>query len=142
MRRLVVRPCSMLFASVALTQPFPADAAGEKDHPLLTRHARSWRVASEARAFDAARLPGDPTATDFASVEGQVTQLFNLAPAGCSVPVVQRNYEQALERAGTNDRSVAGATLRAVTAESRSRQDPQAVCAKGLPGEPGRPAVA
>jgi outer membrane protein OmpA-like peptidoglycan-associated protein len=93
-----------LVACHAMAQSFPADVAGEKDHPLLSRYAGSWLVGSEARAFDSASVPAGPKDSDVATVEGAVTRLFYLAPAGRSLLEVQRNYEQALEKAGATRR--------------------------------------
>lgn len=85
---------------VAAAQALPADAAGGKDHPALSRYAGSWLVATDHKSFDAITLPAGPKEGDLATVEGSITQLFYLAPAGRSVLEVQRNYEQALEKAG------------------------------------------
>jgi outer membrane protein OmpA-like peptidoglycan-associated protein len=98
-----------LVACQALAQSFPADVAGEKDHPLLSRYAGSWLVASEARGFEAATFPAGPKDGDLATVEGAVTRLFYLAPAGRSLLEVQRNYEQALEKAGATRRDACAA---------------------------------
>ncbi|MFY7974126.1 MAG: OmpA family protein [Rubrivivax sp.] len=86
-----------LVAAQALAQT-PADVAGARDHPVISRYAGSWLVGQDLRGFDTMTMPSGPTAT--APVEGKVTRLFYLAPAGRSLGEVQRNYEDALARAG------------------------------------------
>jgi outer membrane protein OmpA-like peptidoglycan-associated protein len=61
-------------------------------------------VATENKAFDAVEIPAGPKEADLARLEGRITRLFYLAPAGRSVLEVQRNYEQALEKAGATRR--------------------------------------
>ncbi len=89
-------------ASGAMAQGMPADAPNARDHALLSRYAGSWLVAQDVKEFDSASLPAG--STDVVALEGRVTRLFYLAPAGKSVLEVQRNYEQALERAGASRR--------------------------------------
>lgn len=86
--------------SAALAQGMPADAPNARDHAVLSRYAGSWLVAQDVKEFDQASLP--TSSTDVVKLEGKVTRLFYLAPAGKSVLEVQRNYEQALERAGAS----------------------------------------
>ena len=89
-----------LLPTLALSQAMPADVAGGKDHPSISRYAGSWLMAIENKAFDATAVPVGPKEGEVAHLEGRITRLFYLAPAGRSVLEVQRNYEQALERAG------------------------------------------
>jgi outer membrane protein OmpA-like peptidoglycan-associated protein len=84
------------FVGAAQAQTLP-DAPGAQDHPAITRYAGSWLVAQDSRAFDQVALPAGNAAE---TVEGRVTRLFYVGPAGKSVLEVQRNYEQALEAAG------------------------------------------
>jgi OmpA-OmpF porin, OOP family len=93
-----------LLPALALAQALPADVAGAKDHPALSRYAGSWLVATENKAFDATAFPAGPKEGEVAQLEGRITRLFYLAPAGRSVLEVQRNYEQALEKAGATRR--------------------------------------
>jgi outer membrane protein OmpA-like peptidoglycan-associated protein len=109
LKRLCLLLCAGLLSSAALAQSFPADVAGERDHPILTRYAGSWLVASETRPFDSVSFPGGPKDADRSTVEGKVTRLLYLAPAGRSVLEVQRNYEQALEKAGATRRDACAA---------------------------------
>ena len=92
-RLLTIALCSI---GAAHAQALP-DAPGAQDHPAVSRYAGSWLVAQDSRAFDQVALPAG-NASD--TVEGRVTRLFYVGPAGKSVLEVQRNYEQALEAAG------------------------------------------
>jgi OOP family OmpA-OmpF porin len=104
MRACFIRLLSVLgllaSASLAMAQSMPADAPNARDHAVLSRYAGSWLVAQDVKSFDQVSIPsGD---ADVVKLEGRVTRLFYLAPAGKSVLEVQRNYEQALERAGAS----------------------------------------
>lgn len=88
------------FPVFASAQSMPADLAGEKDHPAVSRYAGSWLVASKNKPFDAVTIPAGPKEGQTVQLEGRITRLYYLAPAGRSVLEVQRNYEQALQRAG------------------------------------------
>lgn len=87
-----------LVSMLAAAQGMPADAPGIKDHPALTRYAGSWLYAGEERDFDEVVLPSGENKT--ARIEGRLTRLFYLSPAGKTIADVHRNYETALERAG------------------------------------------
>jgi outer membrane protein OmpA-like peptidoglycan-associated protein len=76
----------------------PPDLAGAKDHPVLSRYAGSWLVGEDARGFGEVLLPSSDKGT--ARLEGTATRLYYLGPAGRSALEVQRNYEEALARAG------------------------------------------
>jgi len=91
---------SVFFTATAWAQ-MPSDAPGAKDHPTLSRYAGSWLAAQEAREFDAVSIPSGANG-QLANVEGRVTRLYYLSPAGKSVLEVQSNYEQALTRAGAS----------------------------------------
>lgn len=93
-----------LLPALSLAQALPADAAGAKDHPALSRYAGSWLLGTETKAFDATAFPAGPKEGELAQLEGRISRLFYLAPAGRSVLEVQRNYEQALEKAGATRR--------------------------------------
>lgn len=98
-----------LLPPLSLAQAMPADVAGGTDHPALTRYAGSWLVATENKEFDATAIPAGPKDGQVAELEGRITRLFYLAPAGRSVLEVQRNYEQALEKAGATRRDACAA---------------------------------
>lgn len=93
-----------LWPALASAQTMPADVAGGRDHPVISRYAGSWLLATEDKAFDATAFPSGPKEGELAQLEGRITRLFYLAPAGRSVLEVQRNYEQALEKAGATRR--------------------------------------
>lgn len=95
--KLVFATLLALCTTYAAAQ-MPPDAPGAKDHPAISRYAGSWLVGFEQRGFDEVTLPAGATAT--ARVEGAVTRLHYLAPAGRGLVEVQRNYEDALLRAG------------------------------------------
>ncbi|MGX1321367.1 OOP family OmpA-OmpF porin [Bradyrhizobium sp. USDA 377] len=96
-RSLIV--CSLVaMTSTAMAQSMPADAPNARDHAVLSRYAGSWLVTQDVKEFDQASLPAGRT--DVVKLEGRVGRWFYLAPAGKSLLEVQRNYEQALERAG------------------------------------------
>lgn len=61
-------------------------------------------MATEQKEFDAVAFPARPKDGEVAQLEGRITRLFYLAPAGRSVLEVQRSYEQALEKAGATRR--------------------------------------
>jgi OOP family OmpA-OmpF porin len=106
-RKIQVLVGVMLWAVVAVgagAQGMPADAPGAKDHPAITRYAGSWLVGQEVKEFDAATIAGGPTERDVVNVEGRITRLYYLAPAGRSALEVQRNYEAALQKAGATRR--------------------------------------
>lgn len=87
-----------VLAAGATRAQMPADVAGARDHPAVSRYAGSWLVGRTPAVFDEQVLPAGATAT--ARVEGQVHRFHYLGPAGRSVLEVQRNYEEALQRAG------------------------------------------
>jgi OmpA-OmpF porin, OOP family len=91
---------AVLLAAGALpaAAQMPPDLPGAKDHPVLSRYAGSWLVADDARGFVEVQLPSGETGT--ARIEGMSTRLLYLGPAGRSALEVQRNYEEALARAG------------------------------------------
>lgn len=91
-------------AMLVQAQALPADAPGAKDHPAITRYAGSWLVGQDVKEFDAAAIAAGPKDSDIVNVEGRITRLYYLAPAGRSVLEVQRNYEAALEKAGATRR--------------------------------------
>jgi outer membrane protein OmpA-like peptidoglycan-associated protein len=99
MRRFFASLSIGLLSSAAMSQ-MPADAPGAKDHPTLSRYAGSWLVAQELRDFDAASIPSGANAGQVANVEGRITRLYYLSPAGKSTLEVQANYESALVNAG------------------------------------------
>jgi OOP family OmpA-OmpF porin len=100
MKHLLLALITAAACPLAAAQKMPADVAGGKDHPALSRYAGSWLVAQELKDFDATSIPSGAKPGDMVALEGRVTRLYYLAPAGKSVLEVQRNYEQALEKGG------------------------------------------
>lgn len=88
----------LALAAAPASAQMPPDAPGAKDHPVISRYAGSWLVGQELRGYDELVLPAGPSAT--ARVDGKVSRLFYLGPAGRGVAEVQRNYEDALAKAG------------------------------------------
>jgi outer membrane protein OmpA-like peptidoglycan-associated protein len=91
--------CAIAFAAPATVHAaMPADAPAARDHAAISRYASSWLVAQDVKNFDQVSLPQGQNG-EVVKVEGRITRLFYMSPAGKSVLEVQRNYEQALERA-------------------------------------------
>lgn len=104
--RLILSACT---AHALLASPCAAaaDAAGAKDHPLLTRFKGAVIAEYKASAFDEAVLPVkaipvvDRIGTgDLAKVEGRVTRINYVIEGEKTAVEVMRNYEQALSRGG------------------------------------------
>ncbi len=109
LRLLFVSMLLQAMAGAALAQaPARIDAKGGADHPLLSRYAGSWLIAWRKVGF-AEVTPLAMLTEDIAkakkldpklSVEGELTELYYVAPKGRTALEVQRNYEDALARAG------------------------------------------
>mgnify|MGYP001156519890 FL=1 len=89
---------AMAACACPVAAQMPPDAPGAKDHPVISRYAGSWLVGQEQRGYDEITLPAGPAAT--ARIDGKVGRLFYLGPAGRGLAEVQRNYEDALGKAG------------------------------------------
>ncbi len=85
------------------------DAAGSKDHPLVTRYKGSCIIGYEQRAFDEFTLPlgkqvKDPQGKEPLAraqhVEGKYTRILYVLPEDRSSLEVFRNHENALLQAG------------------------------------------
>ena len=106
-----------LTAIATITQAAPAanvDASGIADHLLIQRFTGSWLAGYRVAKREAAAVPAsaDLDAVDprkfkqLIELEGKVTQLLYISPAGKSPLEVWRNYEQALSAAGLKTRFV------------------------------------
>lgn len=104
--RLILSACA---AHALLASPLAAaaDAAGTKDHPLLTRFKGAEIAEYKASAFDEAVLPVKAIpvvdkigAGDLAKVEGKITRINYVIEGEKTAVEVMRNYEQALSRGG------------------------------------------
>ena len=95
--------------------PFPSDAAGAADYPMLKRFTGSALIGYKASGWDQAILPvgmelmhekstGHDLLKDRLALEGKVTRLVYLAPLGKTPLEVYRNHEQALTDAGFKKR--------------------------------------
>lgn len=93
-----------VFATAALAK----DVAGSKDSPVLKRYEGSTIIKYSTNAFDAYTLPTGPSAGQFntanlpktAKLEGKVTRITYLVPAGRSGLEVVRNYQNEMKAAG------------------------------------------
>lgn len=82
-----------------------SDVPGGHDSPYISRFAGSTLVGYEERAFDEAQFPltnqvEDRRFVKAQTVEGKVTRIAYLAPAGKTRLEVQRNFQEALNKAG------------------------------------------
>lgn len=94
-------------ALLASPSAVAADAAGAKDHPLLTRFKGAAIAEYKVSAFDEAVLPVKAIpavdkigAGDLAKVEGKITRIGYVIEGEKTALEVMRNYEQALSRGG------------------------------------------
>ncbi len=103
-----IRTTLAVFLLLGLSVPFAAaqeeDAEGSKDHPLISRYPGSYINHYVTKEFDEFTLPlGKLTGEKFAKsqqLEGKITRIVYVAPAGRSVLEVYRNYQSALKKAG------------------------------------------
>lgn len=100
---LLAAACLVTAPSRAADTP-AADIAGSRDHPAVSRFAGSVIVGYRQVDYGALTLPlGKYRDGKFASsdsVEGQLTQIAYVAPAGKTALEVYRNYQQALAEGG------------------------------------------
>jgi outer membrane protein OmpA-like peptidoglycan-associated protein len=78
---------------------------GSKDHPLITRYPGSYIAKYLTKEFDEFSLPLGPVEeenkiTKNQHLEGKITRIVYVAPAGRTVLEVFRNYQSALKKAG------------------------------------------
>ncbi len=98
---------ALLFVLCALVT-LAGDVPKSADHPLLKRYEGSTIVRYSQKAFDEYKLPVGPVVgrgnqahfPKVVTLEGRVTRLTYLVPAGRSPLEVIRNYEQELKQAG------------------------------------------
>ncbi|QPF75406.1 DUF4892 domain-containing protein [Roseateles sp. DAIF2] len=108
---LSLMPMLLLIGSAAVQAQQPAgrvDAKGGADHELIARYTGSWLIAWRKANF--AEVKPLALLTDSIAqqnkldrglrVEGGLSELFYVAPPGRSALEVQRNYEDALRKAG------------------------------------------
>jgi outer membrane protein OmpA-like peptidoglycan-associated protein len=94
---------------IGLSAPFAAaqdqDMEGSKDHPLISRYPGSYIAKYLTKEFDEFSLPLGPVEeenkiTKNQPLEGKITRIVYVAPAGRTVLEVFRNYQGALKKAG------------------------------------------
>jgi outer membrane protein OmpA-like peptidoglycan-associated protein len=94
---------------IGLSAPFAAaqdqDMEGSKDHPLISRYPGSYIAKYLTKEFDEFSLPLGPVEeenkiTKNQPLEGKITRIVYVAPAGRTVLEVFRNYQAALKKAG------------------------------------------
>ncbi len=78
---------------------------GSKDHPLISRYPGSYIAKYLTKEFDEFALPLGPvdvenTITKNQPLEGKITRIVYVAPAGRTVLEVFRNYQDALKKGG------------------------------------------
>ena len=94
---------------IGLSAPFAAaqdqDVEGSSDHPLISRYPGSYIAKYLSKEFDEFSLPLGPvdeenTITKNQHLEGKITRIVYVAPAGRTVLEVFRNYQAALKKGG------------------------------------------
>ena len=94
---------------IGLWAPFAAaqdqDMEGSMDHPLISRYPGSIITKYLTKEFDEFALPLGPVdeenkITKNQPLEGKITRIVYVAPAGRTVLEVFRNYQAALKKAG------------------------------------------
>jgi outer membrane protein OmpA-like peptidoglycan-associated protein len=81
------------------------DLEGSRDHPLISRYPGSYIARYLSKEFDEFTLPLGPVdeenkITKNQPLEGKITRIVYVAPAGRTVLEVFRNYQAALKKAG------------------------------------------
>ncbi len=100
---LLAGVCSLAAAADA---PWGTDVPGGADHPLVRRFTGAWLVAHQKQPWDQTLWPtsmalaASDRLKDTVTLEGEITRLVYLAPAGKSPLEVFRNHEQAFAAAG------------------------------------------
>jgi outer membrane protein OmpA-like peptidoglycan-associated protein len=103
--RTVFAACLLLGLAAPVAAAQDQDAEGSKDHPLITRYPGSYIAKYLTKQFDEFSLPLGPveeenTITKNQHLEGKITRIVYVAPAGRTVLEVFRNYQSALKKAG------------------------------------------
>ena len=107
-RRVRVLSCLSVFLTLTAASAADAplkDLTGAKDPPYVSRFAGSAIVGYGESGFDAVQFPitnevDNRHFVKAVTVEGKVTRVAYLAPTGKSRLEVQRNYQEALTKAG------------------------------------------
>ena len=97
--------CLLLGLAAPLAAAQDQDMEGSKDHSLITRYPGSYIAKYLTKEFDEFSLPLGPVdeenkITKNQHLEGKITRIVYVAPAGRTVLEVFRNYQAALKKAG------------------------------------------
>ena len=102
--RILLVVCLVLSLSAPFAVGQDQDLEGSKDHPLISRYPGSFIAKYLTKEFDEFTLPlgevVDGKITKSQPLEGKITRIVYVAPAGRSVVEVFRNYQGALKKAG------------------------------------------
>ena len=103
--RILFVTCLVLGLSAPFAVGQDQDAEGSKDHPLISRYPGSYIARYLSKEFDEFALPMGPVdeenkITKNQPLEGKITRIVYVAPAGRTVLEVFRNYQAALKKAG------------------------------------------
>jgi outer membrane protein OmpA-like peptidoglycan-associated protein len=103
--RTVFTTCLLLGLAAPVAAAQDQDMEGSKDHPLISRYPGSYIAKYLTKEFDEFSLPLGPvdeenTITKNQHLEGKITRIVYVAPAGRTVLEVFRNYQAALKKAG------------------------------------------
>jgi len=103
--RILFVTCLVLGLSAPFAVGQDQDAEGSKDHPLISRYPGSYIAKYLTKEFDEFALPLGPvdeenTITKNQHLEGKITRIVYVAPAGRTVLEVFRNYQAALKKGG------------------------------------------
>jgi outer membrane protein OmpA-like peptidoglycan-associated protein len=103
--RTVFAACLLLGLAAPVAAAQDQDMEGSKDHPLITRYPGSYIAKYLTKEFDEFSLPLGPVEeenkiTKNQHLEGKITRIVYVAPAGRTVLEVFRNYQSALKKAG------------------------------------------
>jgi OmpA-OmpF porin, OOP family len=99
----------LVISQVALSQTKLAEAAGAKDHPLISRYAGSVLQNTSSETFAQLRVPAGPgqygsdgklAFSKSTNVEGKISGYFYVAPKERSALEVFKNYQAAIGQAG------------------------------------------
>src|SRR5881409_1918567 len=103
MTRLTLCCCALPALMALSTAAEGADVSGSRDHPLIKRYEGSTILRYSSNAFEEYRLPLGPVEgrgrqAKSIRLEGHVTRITYLVPAGRSTLEVIRNYEAELSK--------------------------------------------
>ena len=103
--RTIFVACLLLCLSAPLVVAQDQDVEGSQDHPMISRYPGSIITKYLTKEFDEftfplGKLTKENTFTKSQHLEGKITRILYVGPAGRSVVEVYRNYQGALKKAG------------------------------------------